>query len=359
MDANFKGCSIRDSTHAITKPLPLVDAGNDAIICLKDSAHLAATGGSSYKWFPFNGLTNSNIPNPLASPIVDTKYFVKVTGGNGCSATDSVNVYVKSLPLANAGNDVAVCYPDSIQLNASANGTIQWQPSVGLSAVNILNPKVAPSINTNYYLQVTGVNGCVATDSILVVVHSKPTIQMRVDTVVCALSPVQLTTQVSGANTFSWIPTTGLDKPTAQMPTAFPLDTTRYMLTARSIDGCSSQAGVNIYVLPLPHVLVNNDTTICIPGSAQLLATGGQSYNWSPNTGLSSSSVSNPLATPLSTTTYSVNATGINGCSKTESVLVSVQPKPIFSIDPPLISVCVGQPLTITASGGDSYLWST
>ena len=359
VDAGFNGCTVRDSTNATAKPLPAADAGTDAAICLKDSVQLVAAGGSSYQWFPLTGLSNSAIANPVASPAANTKYFVKVTGANGCSATDSVSVNVKPLPLAKAGNDAAVCSADSTQLNASANGTVQWLPSIGLSAVNIPNPKAAPLVNTTYYLQVTGANGCVETDSLLVVVNAKPTIHVRTDTAVCAATPVQLTTQVTGANIFSWSPSAGLDNPTSQIPTALPSDTTRYVLTASSVDGCSSTAGVNIYVLPSPIVRVSNDTTICVPGSAQLLANGGQSYNWSPSTGLSSSTVSNPTATPASTTTYSVKATGNNGCSQTASVLVSVQPKPVFTIDPPTVSVCVGQPLTITASGGDSYLWST
>src|SRR5690606_3416740 len=69
---------------------------------------------------------------------------------------------------------------------------------------------------------------------------------------------------------------------------------------------CASTATTVLYDL----LIVSNDTTICEGGSAQLLATGGGSisgYTWSPATGLSATNIANPVATPSSTTTYTVS----------------------------------------------------
>ncbi|MGZ4034245.1 MAG: LamG-like jellyroll fold domain-containing protein, partial [Bacteroidia bacterium] len=63
-----------------------------------------------------------------------------------------------------------------------------------------------------------------------------------------------------------------------------------------------------------PALVACADTTICDGSSVQLSVSGGYtSYSWSPSTGLSDSSISNPIANPLVTTSYVV--TGINADS--------------------------------------------
>jgi len=48
------------------------------------------------------------------------------------------------------------------------------------------------------------------------------------------------------------------------------------------------------------------------------------SYNWSPSTGLSSTSISNPIANPTKTTTYTVVVTNTQGISTTLFITVTV-----------------------------------
>jgi gliding motility-associated-like protein len=59
----------------------------------------------SFEWFPPAGLNNWQIPNPVASPEISTKYTVKGTTSWGCIAEDSLNIYVSEeslLALPNA-----------------------------------------------------------------------------------------------------------------------------------------------------------------------------------------------------------------------------------------------------------------
>lgn len=65
------------------------------------------------------------------------------------------------------------------------------------------------------------------------------------------------------------------------------------------------------------------DQRIAEGGSAQLNATGGTSYTWSPTSGLSGDNVADPIARPSGTTVYSVT-TVINGCTYTDEVTVEV-----------------------------------
>jgi gliding motility-associated-like protein len=71
-------------------------------------------------------------------------------------------------------------------------------------------------------------------------------------------------------------------------------------------------------------ITISNDTTISLGYSAQLVATGGFTYTWSPGIGLSDTSIANPIATPFETTTYTVTVSAGTGCSTTRSVTITV-----------------------------------
>jgi gliding motility-associated-like protein len=68
------------------------------------------------------------------------------------------------------------------------------------------------------------------------------------------------------------------------------------------------------------------DQTISLGGSVELVTTGTSisNYNWSPSSGLSSSTISNPFASPVATTTYTVTAQDEYGCSYTDDIIVNV-----------------------------------
>ncbi|NDC72980.1 MAG: hypothetical protein EBZ62_05930, partial [Sphingobacteriia bacterium] len=76
---------------------------------------------------------------------------------------------------------------------------------------------------------------------------------------------------------------------------------------------------------------VSSDTSIYPGQSVQLQATGGVSYAWSPSVGLSSTSISNPVASPQQTTTYSVVITNGFGCTQTLQVEVTILPVPVVN----------------------------
>jgi hypothetical protein len=74
-----------------------VNAGFDQTISCGNTAQLNASvnytgaGSLTYSWSPAQGLSNTTIANPIASPGVNTTYIVQVSDGN-CSNSDTVNV---------------------------------------------------------------------------------------------------------------------------------------------------------------------------------------------------------------------------------------------------------------------------
>jgi gliding motility-associated-like protein len=100
-------------------------------------------------------------------------------------------------------------------------------------------------------------------------------------------------------------------------------------------DGCKDTAVVQVDLANASST-INADKRICLGNSANLLATGGFAYHWSPPTGLNMVDIANPIATPTVTTTYTVeiklkNALG-DTCMQTLSTTVNV-------INPALIAL--------------------
>ncbi|MBN4066147.1 SprB repeat-containing protein, partial [Candidatus Amoebophilus asiaticus] len=106
------------------------------------------------------------------------------------------------------------------------------------------------------------------------------------------------------------------------------------------------------------------DTTICLTDSAMLgaipTASGGTplyNYSWNPSTGLSSATISNPNAGPLATTPYILTVTDLNSCIALDTVVVTIEPLPVPNAGPDT-TICEGETVTISASGGGTYSWS-
>src|SRR5690606_6899020 len=97
-------------------------------------------------------------------------------------------------------------------------------------------------------------------------------------------------------------------------PIATPMSQTEYFVTGTDANGCSNIDSVTISTINLPGINAGADKFICIGESVQIFATGGVSYTWTADPTLSSTSISNPFASPLTTTTYTVSGTDINGC---------------------------------------------
>ncbi|MDO9256079.1 MAG: choice-of-anchor L domain-containing protein, partial [Bacteroidales bacterium] len=135
-----------------------------------------------------------------------------------------------------------------------------------------------------------------------------------------------------------------------------------YNVSVKDIGSCAVPAFLGNIVLGAPAVIQANagaDVSICSGTTTQLNGSGGVIYSWSPRIGLSNYSIPNPIASPISTTTYTLTVTDANNiCTSTDQVVVSVIPSPTILITPPSSEICAGSNLTLTASGGSSYLWN-
>jgi gliding motility-associated-like protein len=289
----------------------------------------------------------------FTTPVLNTTttYFV-----GSCTGTyhDSVTVYISNL-TATASSDVSICNGASTNLSAGGGVSYAWSPALGLSNANIANPVASPSTTTTYVVTVTDAAGCSATADVVVTVSGNINASAGNDVSVCPGASTNLL--ATGGTTYSWSPATGLSNTTIANPVATPANTTTYIVTVTSA-GCTDADTVIVIVFPTVNANAGNDTIICSSGSAQLHASGGTGYAWSPAAGLSSTSVSNPVATPSSQTTYTVTVTDANGCTDTDDVTVSISSNLIVTVNPSSATTCPGGSVQLTASGGTTYTWA-
>ncbi|MCB9186915.1 MAG: gliding motility-associated C-terminal domain-containing protein [Flavobacteriales bacterium] len=296
------GCSSTDTITVTVNPLPAVNAGADQTLCFGQTVQLTASGADTYLWYPGTGLSDSTVFNPNAQPSLPTEYVVEGTDANGCSNTDTVFVDVF---LVDAIGDTVICIGDEAQLSVVGGVSWSWSPTTGLSDASVQNPTANPTTTTVYTVTADDGSGCLATDTVTVVVSQLPIAFAGFDQGVCAGSTAQL--NASGGVSYEWQPTSGLSNPNIAAPiVTFSSDTVTYWVTVTDNIGCENTDTVTIWQEPLPNAVAGPDTTVCAGQSVQLTSSGGTTYSWSPAAGLNNPNAQNPTATPLTTTTYTV-----------------------------------------------------
>ncbi len=369
------GCTATSTvTVSVNTTPPAADAGPDKnITCSIPSALIgtASVAGNTYSWSPAAGLSATNIAQPTANPNATTTYTVTVTASNGCTSTDAVIVNVnKTPPTANAGPDKNLnCTTTSATIGTAsvAGNTYSWSPAAGLSATNVAQPVASPNATTIYTVTVTGANGCTATSTVTVSVNTTPpTADAGPDkNLTCSTPSAVIGTASVAGNTYSWSPAAGLSATNIAQPTANPNATTTYTVTVTATNGCTSTDAVVVNVNKTPPTAdagpdknLNCTTTSATIGT---IAIAGNTYSWSPATGLSATNAAQPTANPNTTITYTVTVTGANGCTATDVVTVNVNTTPPTADAGPDKNLDCNIPSAVigtVAIAGNTYTWS-
>lgn len=360
---NQAGCVSNDSVRVTPKnDLTNSIAASTLDICEDDT--LTLTGNSNYtsnvswSWSP-----SVLVQDPLqkvtkAFPNTTTTYILTTRLGKNCVATTTRIITVKPLAIANAGPDKAICVGQtSTQLTASGGNTYQWIPATGLSNPNIANPIATPAATTIYKVLV-GVTGCVKTksDSMEVLVRALPLITLTNDTLICTIDTLQL--NASGNGNFVWSPDNTISSLTIPNPKVSPDVPVKYFATLTDPFGCINVDSVFVDVKAFVTINAGNDTTICrTDGMVINTISDALNFRWTPATGLNSTTVKQPLATPLAaTTTYTVVG-NIGKCQSQDQITISTVPYPQPKINSDTL-ICFGDSAPLSASGGNSYTWS-
>lgn len=352
-DAN--GC-IGTATAMVTVKScgPVVSVLPDTI-CFGESTMLTAiaSGGApgyTYDWG--NGFGTAS--TKTVSPGITTTYTVTVKDGAGVTASTTVTVKVNPKPVLTTTNGT-VCSGKSADISASgvgAGGTYAWDNGLGDGALK----SVTPAVTTTYTVVGTDVNGCKDTASAVVTVNPIPVISPN-NPSICSGGSVVLT--ATGADTYSWAPSTGLASASGPSVTASPSSTITYTVLGKTLAGCSNTATATVTVNPLPLVGVSPNVILCVGDSATLTGSLASTYTWSPATGLSATTGEVVKASPLTTTTYTVTGE-TSGCpgSPTKQVTVTVNDIPVVVVTKDTV-LCNGQSTELfTGNSFATYIWS-
>lgn len=240
----------------------MLQAGAELTICEGDNIMLPAiSNGITIVWAPAVTLNNSQLLNPIASPVSTTKYYVNATLG-ACSEKDSVLVIVNPAPDAIAGNSSTICKGQNSQLNGSGGVAYSWTPLSYLSDPSISNPVVTnPPASVTYHLEVTDANGCnsLQRSSVTIYVTTTTKVFSGNDTSIVMNQPFGLNAvdvNNSGFIEYNWSPSYGLNDPGVQKPiTTLDRDVT-YLVTATTASGCIATDEVKIKVYIGPEIYV-------------------------------------------------------------------------------------------------------
>ncbi len=236
--------------------LPDITLSPDTSVCPGGPIQLLAEGGLTYVWFPAAGLSDPNIPNPLASPDESTTYTVVVDNGN-CIDSASLTVFtVEDLPIE-FGTDASICLGQSaplfVDLPIGLPGDVvwSWEPPTGLDDPTALNPLASPSATTIYQLNVS-CGDLVSSGEVTITVNDPPVaVIAQGDTTIFPGQPVVLPGIGAGGGgvfTYTWTPDVALNCTNCETVISTPGSSIEYMMVVEDQFGCLDSASVRISV---------------------------------------------------------------------------------------------------------------
>jgi len=298
-----------------------------------------------------------------------------VKDSNGCivpvTGRDSIRVFSSRVHFGI--QPPVVCGNETVQFKDStfSGGTIRdyrWRFGDGSisTAANPVHSYTQPGFYT-VSLTVTTTRGC--TDSVsypdIVKVVQPPAVFIRNHTAAfCGEARIGFEAGLIQPDTSAirwlWVFGNG-DTSNQEVPPVQPYNQAgNYLVTVwvTNSSGCRDSASTSLVVHPLPPVDAGNDTAICRGTTAQLQATGAETFTWEPAATLSCTQCANPLAGPLISRHFVVSGVSMHGCRQSDTLFIEVkQPVKITGL-PGSTAICAGNSTVLEATGAESYRWT-
>jgi gliding motility-associated-like protein len=320
--------------------------------------------------------------NPGIASVSSTGYVVGVSLGNatisyvnatGCQQTHTVTVNFAPGPIGGSSN---VCLKDTIHLSDAVTAGGTWTSAeTSIATVGQFTGVVFGAETGAATISFTLPNGC----AVYKIVNVQPlpdtsftSIPLRTPNgvYVCRNDSTQVFLSTTGMGSYLWSPNIFLSSDTVSNPYLHDTANIVFKIIETSIYGCKDSLHIPVTVYDSAYTFISSDTSICQGKSAQLNAlstsdtvTGDQTiYTWTPASTLSNPDIHNPVATPDTTTTYTVNIVE-NPCFNAQrEVTVTVIPAPaiVLSSVSPIIAGTSIQ-LTATITNGvyvSEWMWS-
>lgn len=326
--------SSSDTIVVTVNPLPMVNLGNDTVMCNGSAVSLTLNAqnlGATYLW-------NNNYTSQTINVTISGTYFVSVTNAYQCSKSDTIIIVTGTAPTVNLGNDTAFCAGNTLTLNAQNTGAAYLWSNAAITQTTGI------AASGTYYVTVTAANQCKGSDTIQVTVKPLPVVNLGNDTAFCAGNSLTLNPQNAGA-AYLW-------NTAATTQTISANTTSTYYVAVTGTNQCKGRDTIQITINPLPIVNLGNDTTICAGNTLTLNAqNAGSTYIWSNASTTQTLNVA-------SAGTYYVAVTNANSCKGRDTIQVSVASLPVVNLGNDT-TFCAGNTLTLNAQNpGSAYIWN-
>ncbi|MES2381448.1 MAG: FG-GAP-like repeat-containing protein [Bacteroidota bacterium] len=322
------------------KPVLSVSFFPSDSVCKGSPVVLSGAGASTYTWDA--GVSNGL---PFIPVSVFGSYTVTGTDTNGCTNTKSVVVFVKPLPLveANVTPGNVICAGQSIYLNATGATKYTWDSGV------VSGTAIIPAFTQKYKVIGTDtISGCSNTDSVTVTVNQLPIVGASTFPADSICKGTSVTLTGTGAKTYTW------NKNVNNGVSFSPLLTDTYTVTGTDSNGCSNSYNQTVKVnsLPVISAVVAPDSIVCKGSSIVLNGVGTHKYSWSDNV------INGEPFVVKQTKQFTVIGTDTTtGCTNMVNKLVTVKIAPLSIIANPAGTVCIGDSVTLTAQGANTFTW--
>jgi|GEM_PF-5185186 len=341
------------------------DAANDQGIYYTSNSEVAWTTG-----LPFNASHNyraDNLGNLCGSPTTTNTGDMTTrpnTIFNWSAAVPCTSPPAGGMAVASPG---AVCGGEPVALNLTGitygtGQTYQWEMSTNIAGpytpLGTASPSpfyntTAPAVTTYYRAAVTCNGNTAFSAPDTVVVNSStptPVITATPSSNVCNGTSVVLSTPACDGCTYTWSNGSSSNEITVSAAGLYTLEVA---------NSCGAAVvSEEVILAPSPSMSISAGTDLCNGSSATLVANGATDYVWSPATGLNTTTGSTVIASPTTTTTYTV--TGMIGtCEQSMSVTINVVAVPavpsVTSSGP--LTFCEGGSVTFTSSAASGNQW--
>jgi len=347
------------------------------LICSGESITLTASVGVTYNWvgLPGNGNTQT------VSPTTNTTYTVTAVGANGCVSQTPATITIQvSQPITVQNATLLKCYQAGGINYDLTEAQTQITTAPGVTFSYYLNISDANAGNTNtipnptlfnsagnqtiYVLVISG--GCRYVVNLQLLATPQTTLTIaQPQQITCNTPQVTLNASASvipAGSAIAWTAAGG-GNIVSGANTLTPVVNAggTYTLTVTNINqpgnlNCTYTSNVTVTQnTTLPVATVTAPVQQICPGeSVTLTASGGATYNWVNLTGNGNTQT----VSPANTTVYQVYAVGANGCvSANPATITIVVGPPVAILAASKSKICVGESVTLTATGGVTYEW--
>ncbi|MFC2116067.1 T9SS type A sorting domain-containing protein [Bacteroidota bacterium] len=324
--------TIQVNSYPVPENVILSREGPD-VFCEGDSCRLFVADDPlySYIWKKDGGIIAGASSHDL---IIKEQGSYSVLVGNTleCSVeTGDQIITVNLAPTADVLGDKVLCLSQTgtygIGPATVAGHSYSWISEPEGFTETIPNPIVSPTKSIIYILTETiDATGCTDTDSVIFTINPDPLAKVRDDTSAChsLAGEFDIGADPVLGSSYSWTSSHNDLVSSISNPSVHPVTpgTYHYFLSEKiDLTNCAKTDTVTIVIHPDPLIILSALENPFTKGdSTTLIASGANEYQWSPATGLASTTGAQVKASPSAITTYYLEATSQFGCKEYDSI---------------------------------------